>query len=46
MNFTWITIVVAIGALFVFAAMVALAASFLYRNRPEPDEQTYFWDDK
>lgn len=46
MSFTWITIVAVLGGLAVFGTIVSLAATFLYRNRPEPDERTYFWDEK
>ncbi len=38
-------IIIAGVAIVALIGLGGFAASFLYRNRPKPDDQEYFWDE-
>nr|WP_161501557.1 hypothetical protein [Rhodopirellula sp. SM50] len=46
MNFTWFSIIAVIAGIGLPVTILAFAASYLYRNRPKPEERTYFWDER
>ncbi|QDV42602.1 hypothetical protein Enr13x_24500 [Stieleria neptunia] len=46
MNFTWFSIILVIAGIGLLVTILALAATYLYRNRPKPDQRTYFWDER
>ncbi len=46
MNFTWFSIILVIAGIGLPITILAFVATYLYRNRPTPEERTYFWDER
>lgn len=46
MNFTWFSIIAVIAGIGLPVTILAFAGAYLYRNRPKPEERTYFWDER